>query len=180
VSDPAEAGSQAARGRDRSTKGRRAARHEKFDRERRIVNYLNAGVSVAEIAEREGVTHRRMRAVVQEILARRAPAPPAEFLALQVCRVCKKYRPMSISIAAIASGGGAERRTSDTHSLGLRPYTWVLGSGGSRPKPVVSSRRDMGAKSWTLTASGPIRTVRSSISPLAVKGALRPPQKMLS
>ena len=68
-------------------KARRAARQEKFDRERRIVNYLNAGVSVAEIAEREGVTHRRMRAVVQEILARRAPAPPAEFLAMQVGRL---------------------------------------------------------------------------------------------
>ena len=72
MSDPAEAASQPARERDRSTKGRRAARQEKFDRERRIVNYLNAGVSVVEIAEREGVTHRRMRALVQEILARRA------------------------------------------------------------------------------------------------------------
>ena len=87
MSDPAEAASQPARERDRSTKGRRAARPEKFDRERRIVNYLNAGVSVVEIAEREGVTHRRMRALVQEIFARRAPAPPAEFLAMQVGRL---------------------------------------------------------------------------------------------
>jgi hypothetical protein len=51
------------------------------------VNYLNAGVSVAEIAAREGVTHRRMRAVVQEILASRMPAPPTEFLAMQVGRL---------------------------------------------------------------------------------------------
>jgi hypothetical protein len=85
VSDPAEA--EPARRRDRSTKARHAERQKKFERERRIVNYLNAGVAVAEIAEREGVTHRRMRAVVQEILARRMPAPPAEFLAMQVGRL---------------------------------------------------------------------------------------------
>ena len=54
MSDPVEAASQPARERDRSTEGRRAAREEKFERERRIVNYLNAGVSVVEIAEREG------------------------------------------------------------------------------------------------------------------------------
>jgi len=87
VSVPAEAASQPTRERDRSTEARRAARQEKFEREKRIVNYLNAGVSVVEIAEREGVTHRRMRAVVQEILARRTPAPPAEFLAMQVGRL---------------------------------------------------------------------------------------------
>jgi hypothetical protein len=85
VSDRARA--EPARERDRSTKVRRAERQEKFERERRIVNYLNAGISVAEIAAREGVTHRRMRAVVQEILARRMPAPPAEFLAMQVGRL---------------------------------------------------------------------------------------------
>ena len=101
MSDPAEAASQPARERDRSTKGRRAARPEKFERERRIVNYLNAGVSVVEIAEREGVTRRRTRALVQEILARRAPAPPAEFLAMQVGRLSEallvSYSAMSPS-----------------------------------------------------------------------------------
>jgi hypothetical protein len=81
------------------TKASRAARHEKFERERRIVNYLNAGVSVAEIAAREGVTHRRMRAVVQEILARRMPAPPAEFLAMQVGRL---NEALLISYSAMA------------------------------------------------------------------------------
>jgi hypothetical protein len=48
---------------------------------------LNGGVSVAEIASREKVTEKRMRALVQEILARRMPRPPAEFLALQVSRL---------------------------------------------------------------------------------------------
>src|SRR3984885_10501517 len=87
--------------RDRSFAGRRKAHAAKGARERRIVNLLNAGVSVAEIAQSEGVTHRRMRMTVGEILARRAPQPPAEFLALQVGRLSEAllftYRAMSES-----------------------------------------------------------------------------------
>ena len=59
----------------------------KARRERRIVDLLNRGVSVAEIAAREEVTEKRMRALVSEILARRMPEPPAEFLPLQVSRL---------------------------------------------------------------------------------------------
>ncbi len=73
--------------RDRSIEARRAARQAKARRERRIVDLLNRGVSVAEIAAREEVTEKRMRALVSEILARRMPEPPAEFLALQVSRL---------------------------------------------------------------------------------------------
>ena len=73
--------------RDRSIEARRAGRPAKYQREKRIVGLLNAGVSIPEIAVREGVTEKRMRALVQEILARRAPRPPAEFLALQVSRL---------------------------------------------------------------------------------------------
>src|SRR5271166_6346336 len=65
----------------------RAARLEKFKREQQIVNYLNRGVSVAEIAARVGLSEKRMRAVIREIVARRAPAPPEEFLAIQVSRL---------------------------------------------------------------------------------------------
>jgi hypothetical protein len=44
-------------------------------------------VSIPGIAARVGVTEKRMRALVREILARRAPAPPAEYAALQVSRL---------------------------------------------------------------------------------------------
>ena len=53
----------------------------------RVVAMLNSGVSVAEIAARRGVTLNRMRACVREILARRAPQPPEEFIALQLGRL---------------------------------------------------------------------------------------------
>ncbi len=64
-----------------------AARFKKFQREQLIVDYLNRGVSAAEIAARVGVGEKRMRTVIKEILARRMPAPPEEFLAIQVSRL---------------------------------------------------------------------------------------------
>jgi transposase-like protein len=77
----------AAKLRDRSIAARRAARTRKFERERLIVDCLNRGVSVAEIARRIGVTEKRMRALVNEILVRRMPAAPEDFAALQVSRL---------------------------------------------------------------------------------------------
>ena len=77
----------AAEPRDHSIAARRAARTREFERERLIVDCLNRGVSAAEIAERVGVTEKRMRALVKEILARRMPAAPEDFVALQVSRL---------------------------------------------------------------------------------------------
>ena len=65
----------------------RDARLARFKREQLIVDYLNRGVSVAEIAARVGVGEKRMRAVIREILARRMPHPPEEFVAIQVGRL---------------------------------------------------------------------------------------------
>ena len=66
---------------------RRATQREKVQREERIVGLLNRGASVPEIAASEGLTLKRMRNVVREILSERMPRPPAEFLALQVSRL---------------------------------------------------------------------------------------------
>src|ERR1700722_475536 len=63
------------------------ARLNKAQLEQKIVALLNCGFSISEIAAREGVTERRVRQRVQEILARRAPSAPAEFVALQVTRL---------------------------------------------------------------------------------------------
>ena len=83
--DPAEAATPVRR--DRWVAARRAARVEKTGRESRIISLLNRGVSVAEIATQEGLSLSRMRRLVQAILAKRLPQPPAEFLALQVSRL---------------------------------------------------------------------------------------------
>ncbi len=52
-----------------------------------IVEYLNRGVSVAEIAAQVGVGEKRLRAIIREILARRMPHPPEAFVAIQVSRL---------------------------------------------------------------------------------------------
>ncbi len=62
-------------------------RIKKARREARVVSLLNRGVSIPEIAEQEGLSVKRMRNVVRDILAERMPQPPAEFLALQVSRL---------------------------------------------------------------------------------------------
>ena len=60
-------------------------------------------MSVAEIAARERVSLKRMGNLVREILATRAPRPPAEYLALQVGRLNEallvSYTAMYNSIA---------------------------------------------------------------------------------
>jgi hypothetical protein len=65
----------------------RLARLEKFKREQLIVDYLNRGVSIVEIAARIGVGEKRMRAIIREIVARRAPLPPEEFVVIQISRL---------------------------------------------------------------------------------------------
>jgi transposase-like protein len=54
----------------------------RFERERLIVDSLNRGLSVVAIAQRLGVTEKRMRALVKEILAGRMPQAPEEYAAL--------------------------------------------------------------------------------------------------
>ena len=51
------------------------------------MDLLNRGLSVAEIANRSGVSIKHMRNLVRKILAERMPQPPGEFLALQVSRL---------------------------------------------------------------------------------------------
>ncbi len=71
----------------------RSQRLAKFKREQLIVEYLNRGVSVAEIAARVGVGEKRMRAIIRDPrtgirgLARRMPHPPEEFVAIQPSRL---------------------------------------------------------------------------------------------
>ena len=87
--------------RDRSVEARRDARLKKDARERRIVDLLDRGVSMAELAVREGVTLRGMQMLVKTTLARRGPAAPAEYLALQVSRL---NGAMIVAYGSMANG----------------------------------------------------------------------------
>ncbi|HEY3622576.1 MAG TPA: hypothetical protein VGL12_09320 [Roseiarcus sp.] len=89
--------------RERSAATRRAARLNRAEREARIISLLNRGVSIAETAAREGLSLKRMRNLVREILSQRMPQPPAEFLALQISRLHEallvSYTTMHTSVA---------------------------------------------------------------------------------
>jgi DNA-binding CsgD family transcriptional regulator len=98
--EPVEPAPSAAR-RDRSPAARSAARQRRAEREARIVSLLNRGVSIAEIADRDGVGERAMRKYIRTLLALRAPAPPAEFLALQVSRLNEALLVASGAMSAV-------------------------------------------------------------------------------
>jgi hypothetical protein len=67
---------------DRSRRRRLAAQKTKAERNVRLFNLLKSGVPIAEIALQEGLSVRRARECVQEMLARREIDPPAGFVQL--------------------------------------------------------------------------------------------------
>jgi hypothetical protein len=81
---------------------------EKAEREQRVVSLLNRGVSVPEIAVQEGLSLKRMRNIVREVLAERMPQPPAEFLALQVSRLNEALLVSYSAMHTTAAGANFE------------------------------------------------------------------------
>ena len=71
----------------RSRKVRLLARAAKVQRREKIFNQLAAGMSVSHIAMQEGESIRRMREIVQEILAARKADPADGFAQLQMARL---------------------------------------------------------------------------------------------
>ncbi|MGH6797581.1 MAG: hypothetical protein ACREDI_04275, partial [Roseiarcus sp.] len=69
-----------------------------------IISLLNCGVSVAEIAAREGLSLKRVRNLVREILARRMPQPPSEFVALQISRLSETLLVSYTAMYGASSG----------------------------------------------------------------------------
>ena len=70
-------------------------------RDKRIVEYLTAGLSTADVAAREGLSLRRMREMVAEIFARRPIDQPAIFLQAQIRRL---REAMLVSYSAMSGG----------------------------------------------------------------------------
>jgi hypothetical protein len=65
-------------------------------------------VSVAKIAELLGLSHTRTRGLVREVLARRAPRAPVEFLAAEVSRLNEALRVSFDSMYNEKSGANFE------------------------------------------------------------------------
>lgn len=71
--------------RSRSVRGR--AQRATAERNFRIFNMLKAGVSVAQIAKQEGLSMRRIRELIQELLDRREFDPAPGFVQVQIGRL---------------------------------------------------------------------------------------------
>ena len=85
------------------------ARRAKAGRERRIVDCMNGGLSMAEIAAFEGVSDRGMCRSVRALIARRCPEAAGVFIAVQVNRLNEaqrtSYGAMSETYLASVDGG---------------------------------------------------------------------------
>ncbi len=87
-----------------------AAWARRNERDERIVGLLNRGVAVADIAQREGVSLKRMRNCIRELLARREPQPPTAFLA----EARRLEAALSVPFSMMANGAnGANFRAID-------------------------------------------------------------------
>ncbi len=86
---------------DRSRRQRLEARQAKAERNVRLFNLLKSGVPIAEIALQEGLSVRRAREIVQEMLERREVDPPAGFAQLQIGRLSDA---MMVAYAAMMEG----------------------------------------------------------------------------
>jgi hypothetical protein len=85
----------------RARVGRIEARRAKAARNVRLFNLLKAGVPMNEIALQEGMSIRRARELVQEMLVRREVDPPAGFVQLQIGRLSDA---MMVAHAAMMEG----------------------------------------------------------------------------
>ncbi len=99
------------------------ARAAKDERERRVVDGLKGGLSMAEIAMREGISERGMRKYVRNLLARRAPEATGEFIAVQMSRLNEallvSFGAMSgENLAAVDRVVGIVRELDRYHGLG--------------------------------------------------------------
>jgi DNA-binding CsgD family transcriptional regulator len=137
--------------RDRS-EARRAARQAKARRERRIIELLNRGVSVAEIAEREDVGEKHMRALVRDVLNRRMPQPPIQFIATQVNRLEEALRVSldAMSRANLQAVDRVSRSCASSTAITAQPRP----SAGAFPMPAPKSPRKPTEWLWRSLSTG--------------------------
>jgi transposase-like protein len=137
----------------------RAARIAKFEREKVVVDCLNRGVSVAEIAAHLGIGEKRTRAVIREILAHRMPAPPEEFVAIQVGRL---HEALQVAYSAL---GGQNLQAVDRVVRIVRELDRYHGLGPERRVPEPARL----APPAQNLASGAALTYSANITPQAIE-----------
>jgi hypothetical protein len=118
----------------RSRRRRLEARRAKAERNVKLFNLLKSGAPIAEIALREGLSVRRARELVQDMLERREVDPPAGFAQLQIGRLSDA---MMVAYAAMMEGNlqALDRVLRIVGELDRRH-----GRGGAPAEPVGATR----------------------------------------
>src|SRR5271165_6625177 len=121
-------------------KHKRASRRETAQRDARIVRALAHGEPIDEVAAREGLSLKRARERVAAAVARRAPEPTENFVAVQIARL---NEAMLIAYGAMKDGNLAAvdrvlkitREYDRYHGLAL---TLARRAGPSQPAPIAA------------------------------------------
>ncbi len=129
-------------GRWRAASVGRSVASRRDEREARIVGLLTGGASVAEIADQEGVSLKRMRNCLREILARREPRPPVEFLVRETNRLNEALRD-SFDAMVDPKTGRANFQAIDRVVSIVRALDRVNGFSGRAVRPGSRPRRPL-------------------------------------
>ena len=142
----------------RSRRQRLAARQAKAERNVKLFNLLKAGVPIAEIALREGLSVRRAREAVQEMLERRELDPPSGFVQLQVGRLGDA---MMVAHAAMMEGNmqALDRVLRIVGQLD-RYHCFV----GAKAEPPAGATRTLAASPSALALPAPTDAAEESIA----------------
>jgi hypothetical protein len=133
----------------RSRRRRLEARQAKAGRNVKLFNLLKAGVPIAEIALQEGLSVRRAREVVQEMLERREVDPPAGFAQLQIGRLGDA---MMVAYAAMMEGN---LQALDRVLRIVGELDRYHGLAGAQAEPAAGARRALAASAPALALPAP-------------------------
>ncbi len=136
----------------RSRRRRLKARQAKAARTVKLFTLLKSGMPIAEIALQEGISVRRARERVQEMLARREVDPPAGFAQLQIGRL---NDALMVAYAAMMEG--------NMHALDrvlriVGQLDRYHGLGGALAQPTASAPRSLAASAPALALPAPVET----------------------
>lgn len=142
----------------RSRRRRLAARRAKAARNVKLFNLLKPGVPIAEIALQEGLSVRRARERIQELLDRREIDPPAGFAQLQIGRLSDA---MMVAYAAMMEG--------DMHALDrvlriIGELDRRHGFIGAPAQPAADATRALAAPTPALALPAPAETAEKSLA----------------
>ncbi len=143
---------------DRSRRRRVEARQAKAARNVKLFNLLKAGVPIAEIALQEGLSVRRARELVHEMLERRDVDPPAGFVQLQVGRLGDA---MMVAHAAMMEG---DMQALDRVLRIVGELDRYHGFAGARAEPDAGATRALAARALALALPAPGEPAEKSLA----------------